>query len=625
VPTSIGTIEGVFLEPGVSKNGRLYTQDIIADSVSGMAGRLSADKPIAMHARHASASILEQCAGIRKVWTDTDGRGRYEADIPDTRAGRDLLALTTKSSEGRRFLNSVSIYGGWLGPTRTIEHDGQQVVTGDNLLISRVDFTGDPGVDGARMESAGSDAARETLAAIEASGMSFTPVTEAAPPATAMFSDVAVQVTEADAPSMSNRGSGHDGPGGPYADPGYKPDKKQRFQLDTKAHVKSALSLVAMPSNQKGYSASQLASVKSKIKAAAKKFGISTEAAPAPADVHDQLAESVAALEAMVGVSAMQGPAGVDVHAYGVDNADVAAATALVGQAAAAALLVLDPDQDDDLDLPGDDPDDPDGDAVPPVCGACATELPDYALFCPGCGIHVGSTESFSTPDQEVTEMGPTKCGGCKSDVPADAKFCPNCGANTKTKDGGPESAPSGQEGHVAENQGLSESDRKAIVDDLAAQLKATLAPATETVVAAGDGATESAGDTTTAASAATTTEAASATDIAAIIAAEVAKVRDEAAAARETDRTAMIEAFGKTMTAERDTWRKESLETSGGPRRKGLLERVHALSEADDTPLHTLPAHERTKRHQQNIADQLEMAGAHPAFVNSVRTEHSA
>lgn len=59
-----------------------------------------------------------------------------------------------------------------------------------------------------------------------------------------------------------------------YADPGYQKDKKKRYPLDTKDHVKSAWSYINMPKNAEAYTAGQLSSIKSKIKAAAKKFGV---------------------------------------------------------------------------------------------------------------------------------------------------------------------------------------------------------------------------------------------------------------------------------------------------------------------------------------------------------------
>jgi HK97 family phage prohead protease len=66
-----------------------------------------------------------------------------------------------------------------------------------------------------------------------------------------------------------------------YADPGYLgPDRKPahdgngvaRYPID-ESHVQAAWSYINMPKNQKGYTASQLASIKGKIKAAMKKFG----------------------------------------------------------------------------------------------------------------------------------------------------------------------------------------------------------------------------------------------------------------------------------------------------------------------------------------------------------------
>lgn len=59
-----------------------------------------------------------------------------------------------------------------------------------------------------------------------------------------------------------------------YADPGHQDDKKKRYPLDTEAHVRAAWSYINQGDNAATYSAEQLASIKSKIKAAAKKMGI---------------------------------------------------------------------------------------------------------------------------------------------------------------------------------------------------------------------------------------------------------------------------------------------------------------------------------------------------------------
>lgn len=59
-----------------------------------------------------------------------------------------------------------------------------------------------------------------------------------------------------------------------YADPGYQDDGVKRYPLDTEAHVRAAWSYINMPKNQKAYSSEQVSAIKSRIKTAAKKFGI---------------------------------------------------------------------------------------------------------------------------------------------------------------------------------------------------------------------------------------------------------------------------------------------------------------------------------------------------------------
>jgi uncharacterized protein len=59
-----------------------------------------------------------------------------------------------------------------------------------------------------------------------------------------------------------------------YADPGYLKDGRKRYPIDTKAHAKAAWSYINKQSNASQYSSKQLATIKSKIKAACKKFGV---------------------------------------------------------------------------------------------------------------------------------------------------------------------------------------------------------------------------------------------------------------------------------------------------------------------------------------------------------------
>jgi phage I-like protein len=58
-----------------------------------------------------------------------------------------------------------------------------------------------------------------------------------------------------------------------YADPGYQKDGKKRYPLDSEEHCRAAWSYINMPKNAAKYSSANLASIKSKIQAALKKYG----------------------------------------------------------------------------------------------------------------------------------------------------------------------------------------------------------------------------------------------------------------------------------------------------------------------------------------------------------------
>jgi len=59
-----------------------------------------------------------------------------------------------------------------------------------------------------------------------------------------------------------------------YADPGYQDDNKKRYPIDTEEHVRAAWSYINQGDNSSKYSSEQVASIKARIKSAAKKFGI---------------------------------------------------------------------------------------------------------------------------------------------------------------------------------------------------------------------------------------------------------------------------------------------------------------------------------------------------------------
>ncbi len=61
-----------------------------------------------------------------------------------------------------------------------------------------------------------------------------------------------------------------------YADPGYQKDGKKRYPIDTEAHCRAAWSYINQAGNASAYSSEQVASIKSKIRSALKRFGVET-------------------------------------------------------------------------------------------------------------------------------------------------------------------------------------------------------------------------------------------------------------------------------------------------------------------------------------------------------------
>lgn len=59
-----------------------------------------------------------------------------------------------------------------------------------------------------------------------------------------------------------------------YADPGYRDDNKKRYPLDSEEHCRAAWSYINQSGNAGKYSPEQLKRIKSRIKAAGKKYGI---------------------------------------------------------------------------------------------------------------------------------------------------------------------------------------------------------------------------------------------------------------------------------------------------------------------------------------------------------------
>lgn len=160
---TIATINGTMLVPGVSLNRRLYTEELIAKTVSRMQARIADPNglPIVMRTHHDAGDDSKLIVGrISDVRLGEGGAAKYRADLYDTSAGRDIAALATPDKPA---LRSTSIHGYWLGPVKRVEHDGQMVETADDLDVDAIDFTHTPGVTGAVLDLAPSGA-RESVA-----------------------------------------------------------------------------------------------------------------------------------------------------------------------------------------------------------------------------------------------------------------------------------------------------------------------------------------------------------------------------------------------------------------------------------------------------------------------------
>jgi hypothetical protein len=412
-------IKGVMIAPGVSKNGRLYSPKALKSAANRLTAKLQAgDAPITMMTHHAAGDDSIAIVGrVTKVKLQPDSTIRYEADIADTSAGRDIASL----ADGK-FLEGVSIRGFWASNPRVEEYNGQSVETADDLEIVGLDFTKNPGVNGARVDSVIFESADGPKKHFFESAEAMV-VTESAEE----------HIFENGICSCLAEAKDALTPGSNYADPGYQADKKKRYPLDTKAHVKAAWSYINMPKNAKAYTAAQLKRIKGRIRAAAKKFGVNVSEQSTQAI--KQLIESYALLlpesaregfiqEAYASVSVGNGPADITVNAYGNDPADLQAVVQRLAAGVVAALDAIDPDNDGDIDLPGD----PDNGAgwkgnLAPGIESTESVSEDYEA-------NSGEDGADSNVPGPAGDIPPSMivCPNCHAGVPDDCVECPNCG-----------------------------------------------------------------------------------------------------------------------------------------------------------------------------------------------------
>jgi len=435
----IATAGGIALKPGISRNRRLYTAPMIARAVVRAQERVKAGRPMSQLTFHGAGDNSREIAASLTGWSlDENGNARWSSAFTDTQAGHDIASLVDTSDGQDPHLRNVSIRGYWLGTVRKVRgSDGQPVETADDIELEGLDFTKDPGVDGAEVDTfawadrSGRTETTERVFITESVEESRVTITEDAAPDAArpplseallealapghVLDDGACVTCAAEAAMpMSKRGSGTQGSGGPFADPGYQADKKQRYQLDTKAHAKAAWAYVSQAGNARAYSPAQLKRIKGRIKAALGKFGVSVAAESgwtvgAPVALSEALAEWWPGADPQTSgaycLTASNGPTSLTISSSYLDPEDLDPVIRAAADAACQALAALDPDMDGDIDVPGADHADTDHSMGPesaPADDLTEGAAPDGAV--PGDAAPAAATEEEAVSDTTTTE-----------------------------------------------------------------------------------------------------------------------------------------------------------------------------------------------------------------------------
>lgn len=349
---SIGTVTGIALVPGVSRNGRLYTAEAIGRAVARAQERLvDGGQPLTMLTHHAADDDSTQIVGrITAIEQDETGCARYTAALADTPSARTIAALVD-GTDGPPFLSGVSIRGAWVGNVRRQPGpDGAPVETADDLELDGLDFTRKPGVPGARVDT-------------------YTPAggqpAESAPDGRVLITESVQEalvhtVSEAAAEPAAVGGTG------PFADPGYQADKEKRLPLTTKAQAKTAWAAIGESDTARRYTAAQLKRVRERTVKVLRGHGVRVDTQEGwLIDPIGRVPEAVAECLGFsddpghggsMSVSLTNGPTTVTVTSYCVDPHDLDAVGRAAMAGACQAIKGLDPDMDADLDVPGAEP-----------------------------------------------------------------------------------------------------------------------------------------------------------------------------------------------------------------------------------------------------------------------------
>jgi len=383
-------VRGIFIRPGISKNRRLYTRENIGKAIERMRDHIVSGEglPLTMATSHAAAfqdDALATVGRIVSVRQLPDGSGMFEAEIANTTQGRDIAALAVG-----KFIKGVSIRGEWMGNLDTVTaDDGQEATTAHDLRINGIDFTHSPGVDGAEIKYA-------ELA--ESYTKSPYHIVESVEQVEVIERDDALVANEAEdiiraavedaVASILEKDTSKPYGDVAYADPGYQADKKKRYPIDTAKHVRAAWSYINQADNAKAYSSAQLRRIKSKIKAAAKKFGI---------EIQEEYNTLIADIRDAIETQGIVDP---------INSSEMAIRLAHMAFIGA----------EENVDVPneGGMSDSPDME-----CHECGAECSEGAAFCHMCGCAL----------EMPARYGMDSCAVCgESNIPQDAMYCPTCG-----------------------------------------------------------------------------------------------------------------------------------------------------------------------------------------------------
>jgi hypothetical protein len=358
----LGTLHGVALRPGVSRNNRLYTRENIAAAAQSATARLEdGSEPMTMRLLHplpGEDSTVANIAARVTSWRQDPASGDllYTADVADTPAGRIIINLLPEDPNETAFLHGVSIRGAWGEEARIVAHPddpAQQVVTADSLVLDGLDFTDNPGVRGAHAVL-GNPAPTANAGVVP-------PVP--AIPGGESAAALSLAISESAPASVVRATRTPYGEDVTYADNGYLPDGAKRLPLSTTEQMMDAWRQLATGRAATVYSPAQLKRIRERTAKAvlAKGARVTAEGnlVTAPqALTEDFWGSTDGPTPAGYCLHVTNGPTTVSISTGLVDPRDLPEVGLAAMAAAISAIVAIDPDLDADVDTGADDTDD---------------------------------------------------------------------------------------------------------------------------------------------------------------------------------------------------------------------------------------------------------------------------